>query len=139
MIIVDSTDPIGPGEALFRPEFYTAAHRALAHGGMIVQQSESPLTHLPILERMYRNLYAAAFDDVRTLFFPQPIYPSGWWSATVGRKGGGIEGFREDAVAERGFETRYYNAEIHRAAFATPEFFQRAVEKWTSRGTSDPA
>jgi spermidine synthase len=132
VIIVDSTDPIGPGEVLFTPAFYAACHRALDHGGLLVQQSESPLVHLPILERMYRHLDQAGFDAVRSLFFPQPIYPTGWWSATLGRKGGSLEGFREEDVERRGFQTQYYNAGIHRAAFAAPEFFRRAVASWRS-------
>ncbi|MGB0712053.1 MAG: polyamine aminopropyltransferase [Gammaproteobacteria bacterium] len=131
VIIVDSTDPVGPGEVLFTAEFYAACHRALADGGIMVQQSESPLVHMPLLERMHRNLYRAAFDSVRTLFFPQPIYPTGWWSATLGRKGAPIDGFREADVHARPFETLYYNADIHRAAFATPEFFRKAASTWT--------
>ena len=132
VIIVDSTDPIGPGEVLFTPEFYRACHRALDHGGMIVQQSESPLIHLPVLERMYRNLTAAGFTDARTLFFPQPIYPTGWWSATIGAKEAHLDAFRADDAAARPFETSYYNEEIHRAAFAQPEFFRRARRRWLS-------
>ena len=130
VIIVDSTDPIGPGEVLFTPEFYTACHRALADGGLIVQQSESPLIHLPIIERIYRSLFTAGFDDARTLFFPQPIYPTGWWSATIGAKGTHVDGLREADAAAKTFETRYYNLEIHRAAFAEPEFFRRARAAW---------
>ncbi len=130
VIIVDSTDPIGPGEVLFTPEFYLACHRALDDGGMVVQQSESPLIHLPILERIYRSLQQAAFADARTLFFPQPIYPSGWWSATIGAKNTRLDTFRETEVVNRPFETAYYNEQIHRAAFAEPEFFRRARKSW---------
>lgn len=130
VIIVDSTDPIGPGEILFSPQFYGACHRALAGGGLIVQQSESPLIHQNILEHMYRNLLGASFQDIRTLFFPQPIYPTGWWTATIGAKDTQLQSHRIDEVAKRGFETRYYNEEIHRAAFAQPEFFRRLRETW---------
>lgn len=135
VIIVDSTDPVGPGEVLFTTAFYGACLQALAEGGLIVQQSESPLLHMEILERMHHRLWDAACSDVQTLFFPQPIYPSGWWSATLGRKGGRIEGFREQDVAARTFETQYYNAEIHRAAFAQPEFFRRAAASWRPVGS----
>ncbi len=134
VIIVDSTDPIGPGEVLFTPEFYDACHRALGDGGMLVQQSESPLIHMAILERMYRSLQAARFADARTLFFPQPIYPTGWWSATIGAKNAELNGFRADDVAARTFETGYYNEEIHRGAFAQPEFFRRAHAAWLAGG-----
>lgn len=130
VVIVDSTDPIGPGEVLFTAEFYAACWRALADDGLIVQQSESPLIHTPILQRMYRSLQAAAFQDVRTLFFPQPIYPTGWWSATIGAKNSSLDDFRATDAAAKDFETRYYNADIHRAAFAQPEFFRRQREAW---------
>jgi len=130
VIIVDSTDPIGPGEVLFTPAFYDACHRALDDGGLLIQQSESPLIHMAILERMYRSLQAARFADARTLFFPQPIYPTGWWSATIGAKNTPLDDFREGDAANRAFVTTYYNEEIHRAAFAQPEFFRRARAGW---------
>ena len=130
VIIVDSTDPVGPGEVLFSRAFYAAAHRALAEGGLICQQSESPLLHMDLLERMYGALEAAGFRGKRTLFFPEPIYPGGWWSATLGRKGADIGDFREDDVNGRKFDTRYYNAGIHRGALAEPEFFRKAAAAW---------
>ena len=127
LIIVDSTDPIGPGEVLFTPEFFGACHRALARDGLIVQQSESPLAHLELIQRMYRSFREAGFSDVQTLFFPQPIYPTGWWSASMARKEGSFDGFREADAQTKPFDTRYYNADIHRAALAQPEFFRKAI------------
>jgi spermidine synthase len=134
VIIVDSTDPIGPGEVLFSHGFYNACHRALADDGLIVQQSESPMIHQNILERMYRNLLGAGFQDVRTLFFPQPIYPTGWWTATIGAKNTGLDDFRAEDIVNKAFETRYYNEQIHRAAFAQPEFFRRLRTAWLAAG-----
>jgi len=130
VIIVDSTDPIGPGEVLFSPGFYAACHRALGADGLLVQQSESPLIHLAVIERMYRDLGAAGFEARRTLFFPQPIYPTGWWSATIGGKSGTLDAFRREDAAARDFETRYYNAAVHQGALAEPEFFRVAREGW---------
>jgi spermidine synthase len=124
VIIVDSTDPKGPGEVLFTTEFYRACHNALGTDGLLVQQSESPLIHQGILRGMYDNLQATGFTGVRSLFFPQPIYPTGWWSATMGGKGSDLSGFREQDAEKRPFQTRYYNPEIHRGALATPEFFK---------------
>ncbi len=132
VIIVDSTDPIGPGEVLFSEAFYRACHAALDDGGILVQQSESPLLHGDILRRMYRDMGAAGFDHRRSLFFPQPVYPSGWWSATLARKGRPLDGFREADAAARPFPTRYYTPEIHRAAFATPAFFASMLEGTTT-------
>jgi len=127
LIIVDSTDPVGPGEVLFTAEFFRACHEALAEDGIIVQQSESPLAHLELIRRMYSSYREAGFCDVQTLFFPQPIYPTGWWSASMASKSRSFNGFREQAARDKAFETRYYNAEIHRAALAQPEFFRRAL------------
>lgn len=129
VIIVDSTDPVGPGEVLFTREFFAACHRALGPSGLMVQQSESPLIHMDILRRMYRNMAEAGFSATRTLFFPQPIYPTGWWSATLAGKDRGLEGFREEDVENKPFETRYYNLDIHRGALAVPEFFKAAIRQ----------
>jgi len=127
LIIIDSTDPVGPAEGLFTEEFYRNCLAALADGGLVVQQSESPLYHMDIIAGMHADLGAAGFADLRTLFFPQTIYPSGWWSATMARKGVAIDGFRRQDVEARDFETRYYNAEIHAAALAQPEFVRRRL------------
>ncbi len=123
VIIVDSTDPVGPGEVLFTADFYSACHRALGTDGLFVQQSESPLIHESIQRAMYRDMAAAGFCAIQTLFFPQPIYPTGWWSATMASRSGDLAAFREQDVVNRPFETRYYNAAIHRGALAMPEFF----------------
>jgi spermidine synthase len=127
VIIVDSTDPIGPAEGLFSEAFYRDCLRALRPGGLIVQQSESPLLHMKILREMHSAMRGAGYADVKTLQFPQPVYPSGWWSATMARKDEAIEGFREQAVAAMDFTPQYYSADIHRAAFAMPAFFYRAL------------
>jgi len=127
LIIVDSTDPVGPAVGLFTRDFHASCLRALAPGGILIQQSESPLLHMDILRRLYRDMHGAGFADVKTLFFPQPVYPSGWWTATMARKDQPIAGFREEAAAQPGFALRYYNAEVHRAALAQPEFFRRQI------------
>ncbi len=126
VIIVDSTDPVGPGEVLFTPEFFRACHAALADDGLVVQQSESPLVHLELIRNMYRSFAEAGFSDTQTLFFPQPIYPTGWWSATLAKKQGTFAGFREADARAKPFATRYYNHDIHRAALVQPEFFRQA-------------
>lgn len=129
LIIVDSTDPVGPAEGLFSGAFYRDCVRALGEGGLLVQQSESPLYNLDILKDMHVAMRGAGFRDVKTLFFPQPIYPSGWWSATMACKDAPIDGFRAAAAENRPFETLYYNVDIHRAALAEPEFFRRAMRE----------
>jgi len=126
VIIVDSTDPIGPAEGLFNKAFYKQCHRALRSGGLLVQQSESPLYHLKLLKEMHAAMREAGFKDAKTHYFPQPVYPSGWWSATMACKDAAIQNFREAAARNKAFKTRYYNADVHRAALAQPEFCREA-------------
>ena len=127
LVIVDSTDPVGPAEGLFNAAFYTSCYKALRHGGILVQQSESPLVHLELIKAMRAAMRTAGFSAVKTLPFPQPCYPTGWWSCTMARKGGELSGFRERGAAAKSFATRYYNAEVHKGALALPEFLREAL------------
>lgn len=122
VIIVDSTDPVGPAEGLFNEAFYRNCHRALCPGGILVGQSESPLFHKTLIQSMHGAMRAAGFDHTRTFYFPQCVYPSGWWSATLAGKGVDPLGFREQDAAQKSFATNYYSADIHRAALVAPVF-----------------
>ncbi len=119
VIIIDSTDPIGPAEGLFGPGFVADCFTALADGGILVQQSESPLIHQHLIEGIRTNMDMAGFETIRTLGFPQPCYPSGWWSCTQARKHGLLAPPDAGRFAESGISTRYYNPEVHRGALAT--------------------
>ncbi len=126
VIIIDSTDPVGPAEGLFGEAFYHDAIRALGTHGLLVQQSESPLYHMHLLTDIHKALRRSGFADVQSLHFPQPVYPSGWWSCTMACKDAAFSGFREQAARERPFATRYYNADLHRGATALPTYMQEA-------------
>ena len=127
VIIVDSTDPVGPAAGLFSETFYRNCHRALRPRGIVVGQSESPLFHPDLIVSMHRAMRAAGFADTATLQFHQVTYPSGWWSCTQASKDGSLGGFRADAARAKSFPTRYYNAAIHTAARALPEFLLQAL------------
>ncbi len=129
VIIVDGTDPVGPGEGLFNHAFYTSCLNALRPGGIMIQQSESPLMHMPLLLEMRDAMKDVGFADLQTLPFPQPIYPSGLWSATMARKGEQFDGFREKDAESAPFDTEYYNVGIHHGALTTPNFMKRAFDK----------
>ncbi len=125
MIIVDSTDPVGPAEGLFSDEFYRDCFNCLSENGMVVQQSESALYHMKLIGEMRNSMNSAGFSHLQTLFFPQCIYPSGWWSATIASKAD-LTTFREQDSANKPFDTVYYNVHIHKASLAQPEFFKKA-------------
>jgi len=127
LIVIDSTDPVGPAEGLFGLKFYRDCIRALRKGGLLVQQSESPLLHLELIREMHRAMREAGFAQTHLIHFPQPIYPSGWWSASLARKTRGKLAQRLSPAAIGKLKTQYYNADTHRAAFATPNFVKGAL------------
>lgn len=128
VVIVDSTDPVGPAEGLFNRTFYASCLRALRPGGVLVQQSESPLALLDLIGRMRGAMHEAGFGALHTLPFPQPCYPTGWWSCTLARKGKQVlDRFRERDAAAKSFVTKYYTADTHRAALAMPPFMAEAL------------
>ncbi|HUS24928.1 MAG TPA: polyamine aminopropyltransferase [Candidatus Binatia bacterium] len=124
LIIIDSTDPVGPAEGLFGRKFYDDCIRALAPDGLLVQQSESPLLHEKLIREMHAAMRAAGFAQTHLLHFPQPIYPSGWWSASIACKRKGALAQRLEPAAIARLQTRYYDADTHRAAFAVPPFLK---------------
>lgn len=122
VVIVDSTDPIGPGVGLFTREFYQDVAKALKDGGIMVAQTESPVSNKDTLQKIHRNLQGV-FPLVRLYLGPVPTYPSGLWSYTLGSKG-------PDPVAVPdtkflALDTKYYTPEVHRSAFALPPFVQK--------------
>jgi spermidine synthase len=116
VIIVDSTDPIGPAEGLFNEAFYRSCRRALGENGILVQQSESPLYHAKLIKEMREAMQNAGFEQFRTYDFPQPIYPSGWWSGTMAARQGVLDHFREADSQNKPFKTLFYNSARHRAS-----------------------
>ena len=115
IIIVDSTDPVGPAEGLFNEAFYKDCKRVLGDKGILVQQSESPIAHLKLLKDMRKAMHNAGFANQHTLDFPQPLYPSGWWSATMSSDLD-FSFMREADIKNKSFETKYYTYTKHLAA-----------------------
>ena len=125
VIIIDSTDPIGPATHIYSSDFYSQCLRILRDSGLVIHQSESPLIHLQsIILPMRKNFARAGFQECRTLLFPVCSYPSGWWSATMACKNGAVEFVRESDAQAGIIKTRYYTAAIHQAALALPNFIQ---------------
>ncbi len=129
VIIIDSTDPVGPAEGLFAVDFYRDCYRALKADGVLVQQTESPLYHTQsIIKQAQMDFKQAGFVSSHCFPFPQVIYPSGWWSCTLAVKHGLASEFRQQQAANKSFVTRYYNAGIHQGALALPEFMREALQ-----------
>lgn len=131
LIIVDSTDPVGPAEGLFNKAFYAQCQRALAADGMLVQQTESPLLHLDLIRDVQQSMRDEGFAQTQLVNFPQPVYPSGWWSATLAFKQSQRlqpDAARVESVAKNSL---YFNAAILQGALALPNFVAQALQAST--------
>lgn len=126
VIILDTTDPVGQAKRLFAEAFYKDCLNALRKGGIVVAQSESPLMDLQILTDLRGEMQKAGYIEIQTIQFPTATYPSGWWTATLARKGQKFGDFREQMARHKPFATEYYNADIHKACSSLPEFMQAA-------------
>lgn len=127
VVIVDSSDPLGPAVGLFKRDFYEDVAKALKADGLMVAQTESPwLT--PKVVRDIVDAVGAAFDNGAHLFMTTvPIYSLGQWSFTVGSKGPDPRAPRPDAEQTVPASLRYYTPDIHRAAFVLPRFVQQLL------------
>jgi spermidine synthase len=127
VIVVDSTDPIGPGVTLFTDTFYGHAKRRLAPGGILVTQNGVPFLQGEELTNTLRA-FKALFRDGGCYLTQVPTYVCGPMAMGWGTDGDGrtvsLETL-EARFAEAGFETRFYTPEVHQAAFALPVYVKK--------------
>ncbi|HKM39035.1 MAG TPA: polyamine aminopropyltransferase [bacterium] len=125
LIIIDSSDPVGPATGLFQAQFYASAARALKDDGVFVAQTESPWLKFAIpLPEIYRSI-KAAFPITRMYLCTIPTYPCGLWSFTFGSKVHDPLAVNPDKITDLGY--RYYNSAIHHASFALPQFLRNLL------------
>ena len=121
VIIVDSTDPIGPGEVLFNRDFYEAVHGALKDDGVVASQSESVFLYPEIVKRLY-NFTRELFKYNGYAFIAVPTYPAGSIGVCIASKSNPVNKPLRKPDADLKKVLRYYTPEIHRAAFVLPAF-----------------
>lgn len=125
-LIVDSTDPIGPGEALFSPEFLRACRRALRPGGVAAFQAGSPFYTPGVLRDLAAELRLLFRSVVPYLGFV-PSYPSGLWAYLLASDGVAPTEEVEARFRARGLLTRYYTPRVDRGAQALPAFVEALI------------
>ena len=124
VIIVDCSDPIGPGEGLFTPEFYKNVYKALKEDGLFVQQTESPFYHRELIKRIQKDV--RAIFPITDLYLAHiPIYPGGCHCFTFGSK---KYGPKDAATSRQTMEMRYHNAEVPQGCFALPNFVRELMK-----------
>ncbi|WP_124727049.1 polyamine aminopropyltransferase [Staphylospora marina] len=118
VIIVDSSDPVGPAKALFERSFYEDIYGALKEDGLMVCQSQSPLFHRDVMKQTFDNI-SDLFPVTKPYYATVPTYPGAFWSFTLGSK-------KYDSVHVKEFDkdTRYVNQSILNSCFDLPAFLR---------------
>ncbi len=122
LVIVDSTDPIGPAEGLIGETFFRNVFQSLKGDGIMVIQSESPHYHLDTIRTIAQRL-SKVFPILHMYTAPIPTYPGGYWAFSMATKGLRIE---ERQPIPQGL--KYFNRSIYRGAFALPTFLKDRVK-----------
>ncbi|HAN44395.1 MAG TPA: spermidine synthase [Ruminococcaceae bacterium] len=129
IIIVDSTDPFGPGEGLFTKEFYGSCYKALKDDGIMVNQHESPFYEddAAAMMRAHKRI-TESFEISRVYQAHIPTYPSGHWLfGFASKKYHPVKDLRAKQWKELGLKTRYYNTNLHKGAFYLPNYVEELL------------
>jgi spermidine synthase len=124
IIIIDSTDPVGPAAPLFDRSFYQNAANRLTGDGILISQAESPYYDLDIQSSMLSN-QRPFFSRLHLYTFTNLTYPGGLWSfGFASKKRCPVADFDAGRAARAGLATRYYTPDLHVAAFMLPRFVE---------------
>lgn len=125
VVLIDSTDPIGPGEGLFNTEFYNNVKKALKKGGIVVPQTEGPFAQSENMRKTYA-LLRKVFKNVAPYCGPMPTYPGGYWSwgfcsddVEIPLDYTKIDEARANEISST---CKIYNRQLHQAVFCVPNF-----------------
>lgn len=131
LIIVDSTDPFGPGEGLFTKEFYGNCNKALKEDGILSNQHESPFYPLDASAvRQIHKRVITSFPLCRVYQAHIPTYPSGHWLfGFSSKKYHPVKDLDCQKWEELGLKTRYYNTKLHKASFALPTYVEELIRE----------
>ena len=128
IILIDSTDPIGPGEGLFTEEFYTNIKNSLKKGGIMVAQSESPFAQKDSVRKMY-TLLKKVFPICSTYTSNIPTYPGGYWAwAFCSEDVKPLSYWDERRGNEITKSCKIYNKDYHNARFALPNYLKEILD-----------
>jgi spermidine synthase len=131
LIIVDSTDPVGPGMELFTVDFYENCFKALKEDGILVNQHESPYyaREAAAMQRAHEKI-KKVFPVAKVYQAHIPTYGSGHWLfGFASKKYDPISHLDEEAWNKLGLKTKYYNSALHKGAFALPNYVLEMLEQ----------
>lgn len=119
VIMVDSTEPVGPAAKLFEKGFYEGISKALKEDGIFVAQTDNPWFTPELISKVFKDV-SEIFPITRLYTANIPTYPSGLWTFTIGSKQYDPLEVNEERFHD--IETKYWTKELHKAAFALPKF-----------------
>jgi len=122
VIIVDSSDPVGPAETLFQQPFYQYLHDGLREGGIVCTQAECMWLHLDLIQNLLR-FSKQIFKNAEYAYTCIPTYPCGQIGFLLASKGDSCT--KPKRTPDENTSLRYYNSGIHSAAFTLPEFARK--------------
>jgi spermidine synthase len=125
VIMVDSTEPVGPAVNLFTKGFYEGISRALKEDGVFVAQTDNPWFHTELIKTVFKDV-KETFPITRLYTANIPTYPSGLWTFTIGSKKYDPLAIEDTRFHE--IDTKYYTKDIHKAAFALPRFVENLIK-----------
>jgi spermidine synthase len=129
LIIIDSTDPIGPGEGLFTTEFYKDCFASLTESGILINQCESPYYphNAKEMKRSFSKL-KGIFDICEAYQYHMPTYASGHWMfCFASKKLHPLKDFNADKWNSLNLSTKYYNTDLHIGAFMLPNYVKELL------------
>jgi len=119
VVIIDSTDPVGPAEGLFSSDFYRSVYECLREDGIMVAQAESPFFDRKFIREILSNI-GSSFPLTRLYTSFVPTYPGGYWGFALGSKK--YDPVEADPARFDKIDTRFYTPEIHKASFVLPKY-----------------
>ncbi|WP_454193137.1 polyamine aminopropyltransferase [Paenibacillus sp. Marseille-Q7038] len=125
VIMVDSTEPVGPAANLFTRGFYQGIYEALKEDGIFVAQTDNPWFKADLIQSVNKDV-KEVFPIVRVYAANIPTYPSGLWTFTLGSKKYDPLEVDESSIPE--IDTKYYTPRLHKAAFVLPKFVEDLIK-----------
>ncbi|MDX8361029.1 polyamine aminopropyltransferase [Cytobacillus sp. IB215316] len=125
VIMVDSTEPVGPAVNLFSKGFYAGISKALKEDGIFVAQTDNPWFKPELIATVQKDV-KEIFPLTRLYTANIPTYPSGLWTFTLGSKK--YDPLQVEDGRFHDIDTKYYTQELHKAAFVLPKFVSDLTE-----------
>ena len=128
VILIDSTDPIGPAKGLFEKEFYENCKKILKKDGLLATLSLSPFLDQKLVKYIYTNV-KKVFSKTYLYWNVVPTYPGGIWSYTLGsKKYDPLKNLDIKRIKSYKINTRYYSPQIHKISFVLPPFVEELLK-----------